>query len=107
MVEQLIGALSAVNGWLADHPDQAPQLIEDPAAVLEAMREAGALAGPVDDLLAVLRSLRRDGEGRLTPRARLVNLLRPTSARFGPRPALRFGSGEDRPVYPSKARKEG
>jgi hypothetical protein len=86
-VDQLIGAFSVANRWLVDHPEDAARLIEDPAAVLEAMKTSGALALPVDELLAALRSQRRHAEGKLTARARLVNFLRPTSARFGRKPA--------------------
>jgi hypothetical protein len=92
-VDQLVRAFSAANRWLVDHPEDAPRLIQDPASVLEAMRGAGALTGSVDELLAVLRSLREDDAGKMTARARLVNLLRPTSARFGSKPKLRFPSG--------------
>lgn len=89
-VDQLIGALTVANRWLVDHPEDAARLIEDPASVLEAMKTSGALAHPVDELLAALRSQRRDAEGKLTVRARLVNFLRPTSARFGRKPVHRF-----------------
>ena len=93
-VDQLISAFSVANRWLVDHPEDAARLIEDPASVLEAMKTSGALTQPMDELLATLRSLRRDAEGKLKARARLVNLLRPTSARFGRKPVHRFSSVE-------------
>lgn len=94
-IDQLISAFSVANRWLVDHPEDAPRLIEDPASVLDAMKTSGALTQPVDELLAVLRSQRRNPEGKLTARARLVNFLRPTSARFGRKPVHRFSSKED------------
>jgi hypothetical protein len=82
------------NRWLVDHPEDAARLIEDPASVLETMKTSGALTRPVDELLAALRSQRRDAEGKLTARARLVNFLRPTSAQFGRKPVHRFIPGK-------------
>ena len=93
-VEQLIGAAAAANRWLADHPDEAARLLEDPAAVLEAMQESGALTESVTDLLAVLRSLPKRGEGTAKARARLVRVLRPATASLGRKPVLRFGRDE-------------
>jgi hypothetical protein len=105
-VRQLIAVMSVANRWLKDHPEEAPRLIVDPAAVLEAMQASGALTEPVDDLLAVLRSFRRDSEGKLTARARLVNFLRPSSARFGRKPVLRFASLEDNTADESSDRED-
>jgi hypothetical protein len=96
-VDQLIGAAAAANRWLADHPDEASRLLDDPAAVLEAIEKSGALAESPADLLAVLRSLRKRVEGTPKARARLVRVLRPKTASFGQKPVLRFGSEYDQP----------
>jgi hypothetical protein len=93
-VDQLIGAMSAANRWLADRPEEAVRFLEDPAAALEAMQAAGVITGSMADLLAVLRSLRKRGEGALKARARVVRVLRPATASFGRKPELRFGAGE-------------
>lgn len=93
-VEQLIAAMPAANRWLAEHPEEAARLLEDPVAAVHAMQKSGALTESVADLLVILRSLRKTAEGTRKARARLERLLRPTSASFGPKPALRFGSDD-------------
>ena len=94
-IHQLIKVSTAANRWLKDHPEDAPRLIVDPAAVLQAMKDAGVVKDEVGDLLAVLQSLRRDSAGKLTARARLVNFLRPSSARFGRKPVLRVAARDN------------
>jgi hypothetical protein len=94
-INQLIDAMPALNRWMTQHHEDAGRLMEDPAAVLEAMQQAGVLEKPVADLLTLLRSLRTDSEGKLTARARLVNFLRPSSAHFGRKPVLRVTREHD------------
>ncbi len=89
-VSQLIGAIPAVNRWLADHPEGAGRLLDDPAATLEAIQQSGAIAEPLPDLLAVLQSAPAISEDPHRTRARIARVLRPRGARFGERPALRF-----------------
>jgi hypothetical protein len=83
--EQLIRAGTAAERWLAERPENARQLVEDPAGALEGMRRAGLLPEPVDDLLAVLRALGRRADAK--DAARLVR--GGTAVRVGAKPPLR------------------
>jgi hypothetical protein len=94
-IEQLIRAAAAAARWLADRPEEAARLVEDPAGAVEAMRRAGLLPEPVDDLLAVLRALGRRadarGEGRLALDATAVRARAKPTLRGRRRPGSRPG----------------
>jgi hypothetical protein len=84
-VEQLIRAAAAADRWLADHPEEAPRLVEDPVGAVEAMRRLGLLTEPVDELLDVLKALGRHAVAKRTPHP----VLDRATVRFGATPALR------------------
>ena len=92
-VEQLIRAAAAADRWLAEQPDEAARLVEDPAGAVQAMQRSGLLTEPVADLLETLRSLGKRGHAKSEARSRRARTaLRPTTARFGVKPALRLRS---------------
>lgn len=92
-VEQLALAAAAAERWLADKPDEAARLVEDPAGAVEAMQRSGLLTEPVADLLDILGSLSRAGDAKAEARSRRVRTaLRPRTVRFGVKPALRSSS---------------
>jgi len=92
-VEQLIHAAAAAVRWLADKPDEAARLVEDPAGAVEAMQRSGLLTEPVADLLDILRSLSRRGDASAEARSRRMRTaFRPRTVRFGVKPALRSTS---------------
>jgi hypothetical protein len=84
-VAQLAQAAAAADRWLAIHPEEAARLVEDPAGAVVAMRDAGLLTGPVDDLLATLKALAAHGAAKRARRP----ALDPAAVRVGPKPALR------------------
>jgi hypothetical protein len=94
-IEQLTRAAAAAARWLADRPEEAARLVEDPAGAVEAMQRAGLLPAPVDDLLAVLRALGRRadarGEGRLALEPAAVRVRAKPALRGRPRPGSRPG----------------
>jgi len=97
-VEQLIRAAGAADRWLADKPDEAERLVEDPAGAVEAMQRSGLLTEPVADLLDVLRSLSRRDDTKAEARSRRVRTaFRPRTVRFGVKPALRSSPPYDVP----------
>jgi hypothetical protein len=84
-VEQLIRAAAAADRWLADHPAEAPRLVEDPVGAVEAMRRLGLLTEPVNELLDLLKALGRSAAAKRAPRP----VLDRTTVRFGAKPTLR------------------
>ena len=84
-VEQLVRAAAAADRWLADHPEEAARLVENPAGAVAAMQQAGLLTGPVDDLLAILEALGRRADANAERRPALER----ASVRVGAKPALR------------------
>lgn len=102
-IEQLVRAAAAADRWLAARPEEAARLVEDPAGAVEAMRRAGLLPGPVDDLLAILRALGRRadarGEARLALDPAAVRVRAKPTLRARPRPGSKPSGG--RRVAPS------
>jgi hypothetical protein len=95
-VEQLVRAAAAAERLLAQEPDEAARLLEDPAAAVVTMRRSGLLAEPVDDLLDALRSMHRRSAPKSGTHARRVRTaLRSTRIQFGDKPALRFTTQYD------------
>jgi hypothetical protein len=84
-VEQLIRAAAAADRWLADHPEEAARLVEDPAGAVAAMQRSGLLTEPVNDLLDVLKALGRRADAKGEPRPGLGR----ATVRFGVKPTLR------------------
>jgi hypothetical protein len=90
-VEQLVRAAAAAERLLAQQPEEAARLFEDPASAVEAMRRSGLLTEPVDDLLAALQSLSSQSDAMSGARGRRVRTaLRSADVRFGDKPALQF-----------------
>lgn len=53
---QLNAAADAANRLLADNPAEAARFVNDPAALIAELIDAGVLTVPVDDLLTILSS---------------------------------------------------
>lgn len=102
-VRQLVRAAKAAERLLAEQPDQAARLFDDPAGTVRTMQDKGLLTGSMDDLLAALESLARRRSELAGARGRRVRTaLRPASVSVGDRPALRFGEPGDGTARPAR-----